>query len=60
MSKDVERGKQKVRDGVCELIFSQNSASSKMALFVGKDRIGKGCNEGGFAVVAPMPEAEEG
>ncbi len=60
MSKDVERGKQKVRDGVCELIFSQNSTASKMALFVGKNRIGKGCNEGGFAVVAPMPEAEEG
>ncbi len=31
-----------------------------MALFVGKDRIGKGCNEGCFAVVAPMPEAKEG
>ncbi len=29
MSKDVERGKQKVRDGVCELFFSQKSAPQK-------------------------------
>ncbi len=42
------------------VILQSEQHTSKMALFVGKDRIGKGCNEGGFAVVAPMPEAEEG
>ena len=31
-----------------------------MSLLVGKHRIGKGCNERCLAVVAAMPEAEEG